>query len=64
MSETPALYDTMENYTGINVEGTKMDFFTLPDFEPDGLEAWGLNSYRYTLDARLKTFRTYYMNLV
>lgn len=47
LEETPMLYDTMENYTEVRGEVEKVDLLALPDFDPDGAENWGLNSYRY-----------------
>lgn len=47
LEETPMLYDAMENYTEVKGEMEKVDILALPDFDPDGAENWGLNSYRY-----------------
>lgn len=51
LEKTPILYETMENYTEVRGEIGKMDFLALPDFDPDGAENWGLNSYRYLWNA-------------
>lgn len=48
LNQTLILYEAMENYTGVNGEVEKVDLLALPDFDPDGVENWGLNSYRYS----------------
>lgn len=48
LNETPILYEAMENYTGVNGEVGKVDLLAIPDFDSDGAENWGLNSYRYS----------------
>lgn len=45
--ETPTLFETMQNYTDSSNELTKMDFISIPDFDGDGMENWGINTYRY-----------------
>lgn len=45
--ETPTLFETMQNYTDSSNELTKMDFISIPDFDDDGMENWGINTYRY-----------------
>lgn len=46
-TETPALIETMENFTGIEKEMNKMDYIAIPDFDEEGVEGVGLNLYRY-----------------
>lgn len=45
--ETPMLFITMQNYTDSSNELKKMDFVSIPDFDGDGMENWGINTYRY-----------------
>lgn len=45
--ETPMLFKSMENYTDSENDLTKMDFLSVPDFDGDGMENWGINAYRY-----------------
>ncbi|XP_060860635.1 glutamyl aminopeptidase-like [Metopolophium dirhodum] len=57
--ETPTLFETMQNYTDSSNELKKMDFISIPDFDGDGMENWGINTYRekYMLfddDAKMK----------
>lgn len=37
----------MENYTNSQNDLRKMDFLSVPDFDGDGMENWGINAYRY-----------------
>lgn len=45
--ETPMLFEAMQNYTDSSNELKKMDFISIPDFDDDGMENWGINTYRY-----------------
>lgn len=45
--ETPMLFSSMENYTESQNDLKKMDFLSVPDFDGDGMENWGINAYRY-----------------
>lgn len=47
MNETPMLIETMENYTYSPSELKKIEFVAIPDFSGDGMENWGINTYRY-----------------
>lgn len=47
MQETPMLIETMLNYTNSSSELKKNDFIAIPDFSADGMENWGINTYRY-----------------
>uniref|UniRef100_A0A2S2PB91 glutamyl aminopeptidase n=2 Tax=Schizaphis graminum TaxID=13262 RepID=A0A2S2PB91_SCHGA len=58
-AESPMLFSAMENYTDSENELKKMDFISIPDFDGDGMENWGINTYRekYMLfddDSKLK----------
>lgn len=58
-AETPTLFETMKNYTDSSNELKKMDFLSIPDFDGNGMENWGINAYRekYMLfddDAKMK----------
>jgi len=44
--ESPALVETMENYTSIPSETLKMVYLAAPDMEAEGVENMGLNIYR------------------
>jgi hypothetical protein len=46
-TETPMLFSAMENYTDSENQLKKMDFISIPDFDGDGMENWGINAYRY-----------------
>jgi hypothetical protein len=47
MEETPELFTTMVNYTEIPIEANKMEFLSVPDFNGESTENWGLNTYRF-----------------
>lgn len=47
VGETPDLFRTMENYTEIPIQVKKIDFLSVPDFDGESAENWGLNTYRY-----------------
>lgn len=44
--DTPAMIETMENYTAVPSEMGKIDLLALPDFGGDGAEGWGMQFYR------------------
>jgi len=46
MEETPALLESMENFTESTSDVNKMDYLAVPDFNTDGTENWGINAFR------------------
>lgn len=49
VKESISVFQTMQNYTNSSSELVKMDFVAVPDFDGNGMENWGINTYRYIL---------------